>query len=575
MNAALKEGFYTRADEYGLLEVYGVDATRFLQAQTTNDIHQLAEYSSQTSCLLDRKAHIEAYFQIYRKHHSYRIIAERPQVTHILEHLEQYRFADKVEFVDLTSGGTFFAVEGPRARSVIDAGMQDALRPETFVHYLADISLFHCPVHLFKRPLVGADGYFLWVPNSDRDKLEAALEKTCKEFGLIRLDEKELEQARIEIGVPKYNIEFDSTNFLPETGLEHQCVSYTKGCFLGQEVLARVRSQGAPNKGLVGLLFPKGKEFKIDGHREVVAHDKTIAWIKSSCFSNAMNRTVAMAYVARDYRVPDTMITGILDGVEVRLEVTSLPFYHPETAKTKARKLYEEALFQFAKEDERSHQNNGAESSSVKLLRDALELDPFLEDAYESLGVILSKRGHLEEAIGLMKKLAEMNPESVMAHTNLSIFYLEKGLKEEAEEEKAISLSIRMKIAAQQAMTETQAKQKQEDEKAEQLERLKMFEQVLQIDPEDLLANYGAGSCYTTLGEFDKAIPYLKRAITLKATHTVAYLSLGVAYEGLGEWSSAARIYKDGISVASKRGDMQPMQDMQNRLAKIQAGKPE
>src|ERR1700679_932823 len=123
MSVAIKEGFYTRADNYGLMEVYGADATRFLQAQTTNDINQLAEYSSQTSCLLDRKAHIEAYFQIYPKHHSYRIVAERPQIAHILEHLEQYRFADKVEFVDLTAGGTFFAVEGPRARSVIDAGM--------------------------------------------------------------------------------------------------------------------------------------------------------------------------------------------------------------------------------------------------------------------------------------------------------------------------------------------------------------------------------------------------------------------------------------------------------------------
>ncbi|MFX8389399.1 hypothetical protein ABTL55_19245, partial [Acinetobacter baumannii] len=78
MSIAIKDGFYTRADGYGLLEVYGADATRFLQAQTTNDINQLAEYSSQTACLLDRKAHIEAYFQIYRKHQSYRIIAEKP-----------------------------------------------------------------------------------------------------------------------------------------------------------------------------------------------------------------------------------------------------------------------------------------------------------------------------------------------------------------------------------------------------------------------------------------------------------------------------------------------------------------
>jgi tetratricopeptide (TPR) repeat protein len=206
-------------------------------------------------------------------------------------------------------------------------------------------------------------------------------------------------------------------------------------------------------------------------------------------------------------------------------------------------------------------------------LRQALELDPFLEDAYESLGVILSKRGHLTEAIALMKKLAELNPESVMAHTNLSVFYLVENNIEMAEEEKAISMSIRMKIAARLAVEETQDKKRKDEEKTEQLERLKMFEQVLQIDSEDLLANYGAGSCYEALGEFEKAVPLLKKAIEVKPTHTVAYLSLGVAYEGLGEFARAAETYKEGIAVAAKRGDMQPMQDMQNRLGKIQAVK--
>jgi folate-binding protein YgfZ len=574
MSTAIKDGFYTRADNYGLMEVYGADATRFLQAQTTNDINQLAEYSSQTSCLLDRKAHIEAYFQVYRKHHSYRLVAERPQIDHIMQHLELYKFADKVEFINLTEGGTFFAVEGPRARSVIDAGMLGTTRLEAFVHYLADLNLFHCAVHLFRKPLMGNEGYFLWVPNSDKEKLFAGLKKACKEFGVQYLSDEELELARIEIGVPKFGVDFDSSNFLPETGLETQSVSYTKGCFLGQEVLARVRSQGSPTKGLVGLLLPEGKRYELPLDTKIMTGDKQVAWIKSSCFSSSMNRTVAMAFVIRDLRVPDTSFTGTIDGDQVEFKVTTLPFYHPETSGTRARKLYEQALQIFAKEDELEHSKTDKEDSqSVSLLRQALELDPFLEDAYESLGVILSKRGHLPEAISLMKKLAELNPESVMAHTNLSVFYLEENNIELAEEEKAISMSIRMKIAAKLAMEETQDKKRHEEQKIEQMERLKMFEQVLQIDSEDLLANYGAGSCYEALGEFDKAIPLLKKAIEVKPTHTVAFLSLGVAYEGLGEFSKAAETYKEGISVASKRGDMQPMQDMQNRLGKIQAVK--
>ena len=428
--------------------------------------------------------------------------------------MEQYRFADKVEFVDLTDGGTFFAIEGAKARSVIEAGMLDSIRLETFIHYLADINLFHCPVHLFRKQLIAQEGYFLWVPHSDGNKLAAAIEKTCKEFGLYHANDDELEQARIEIGVPKFAVDFDSTNFLPETGLEQQFVSYSKGCFLGQEVLARVRNQGAPAKGLVGLLFPPALRYPLNQKSQLLIDDKQIASIKSHCFSEAMNRTVALAYVSRDYRVPNNTLSVTINGEKVDLTVSTLPFYHPETDRTKAQKLYEQALQYFAKEDEHDYAQIGKETSqSVSCLRQALEFDPFLENAYESLGVILSKRGHLDEAIQLMKKLAELNPESVMAHTNLSVFYLAKGLKEEAEEEKAISMSIRMKIASLEVMSEKQEKKRKEDERIEQLERLKMFEQVLQIDTQDFLANYGAGSCYTALGEFTKAIPLLKKAI--------------------------------------------------------------
>jgi tetratricopeptide (TPR) repeat protein len=231
--------------------------------------------------------------------------------------------------------------------------------------------------------------------------------------------------------------------------------------------------------------------------------------------------------------------------------------------------LYGRALQSFAHEQEAT--TNADTDHSVVLLREVLELDPFFEDGYEALGVILSKRGRLDEAITLMKKLAELNPDSVMAHTNLSVFYVEKGMKEAAEDEKAISMSIRMKLAAQLASAEIQDKKKKEEEEQEARDRMAMFKEVLDIDDDDLLANYGVGSCQVALGEYEQAIPFLEKALKIKPTHTVAYVCLGEAYEGLGKKSKAVDAYEQGIAVASKRGDMTPMQDMQKRLAVLQA----
>jgi folate-binding protein YgfZ len=566
-----EHGFYSCSADYGLVEVYGPDAARFLQAQTTNDIHELAEGSSQVSCLLDRKAHVEAYFQIYRKHQSYRILAETEQIPKIITHLESYKFADKVEFVDWSKTGKFFLVQGHRARSVLDAGLNDTIRLEAFVHYLADLSLWHCPVHAFRKSLVAQDGFFLWVTNSDHSKFCKSFEKVCNQFGLTKFENHDIEKLRVEIGVPKFGVDFDSNNFLPETALDQLCVSYTKGCFLGQEVLARVRSQGSPTRGLVGLLFPENQNLQFERDAALLQGGKEVGWLRSNVYSEANKRTLALGFVVRDLRVPDSTIAVTIDGAAYQLRVTTLPFFKPETAGTRARRLYEEALQVFAREDEQEKSRSKVDSRSVQLLRESLDLDPFLEDAYESLGVILSKRGNLEEAIQLMKKLAELNPDSVMAHTNLSVFYLEKGLKEEAEEEKAISMSIRMKMAAHEAMANSQKQEQATAERQAQEDRLHMFEQVLQIDSEDLLANYGAGSCYVALGEPEKALAFLKRALAVKPTHTVAYLSLAEAYENLSKTSEAVQTYKEGIAVASKRGDLAPMQEMQLRLARLES----
>jgi folate-binding protein YgfZ len=565
--ATLRErGGYFHASNYGLIEVYGPDTARFLQSQTTNDVNSLSACCGQPTCLLDRKAHVLAAFDLYRRHKSFRIIVETSQIERILAHFDEYRFADKVEFLDLTNTGEFFAVQGPEAPHAIAAAEREKSK-ECCEHDVTDTVLWDMPVHVFRKSVTGELGYFIWISRSHTKEFTEAAEKKCTEFGFAELDEPSLETARIEAGLLKFGVDFDQEFLLPETGTEETVASFTKGCFLGQEVLARVKSQGSPSRAIVGVLFGDDFKSQVPIDSKIISEGKEVGWIKSNTYSSQLNKFIGYALVKRDWRVAGKKFDAEVAGVKTDLTVTMLPFQKAETAQERAKRLYDKALALYPKESETE-----TESESVALLRQVLRLNPKYEDAYETLGVILSKRDHLDEAIKLMEQLALINPDSVMAHTNLSVFYVQKGDKDKAEEEKAISMSIRMQLAAREA---TVTKKKEEESKQNRqavLDRMNMFKQVLGIDAEDLLANYGYGSCLVELQEFQNAVPYLQKAIAVKPMHTVAYVALAKAYEGLSNKKEMTSILEQGIEVASKKGDLVPLKEMQTMLASAATG---
>jgi tetratricopeptide (TPR) repeat protein len=316
-----------------------------------------------------------------------------------------------------------------------------------------------------------------------------------------------------------------------------------------------MKTYSAPRKGLVGLSFPTDSTTDLlppSGIASDVPAAET-GQIKTLVYSPTLARPLALAYVPRSHRTPGELIkVGKHDAT-----VCLLPFYKSQPPLERARTLYERALEDYASD---------RTEAAISNLRESLLLNPTFADAYEVLGVILSKHGDLDEAIRLMKRLADLQPDSVMAHTNLSVFYMEQGNKEAAEEEKAISMSITMEKLARE-MRQQQEQQEQQKRKIEDAkERIEMFKQVLAIDPEDQLANYGMGNLLVDIDEFTDAVPHLRKAVELKPTHTAAYLALGKALEGAKQSTEASEVYKRGIEIAAQRGDMTPLKEMRSRL---------
>lgn len=568
VTAVRRKGGYFLLEGISIVELSGKDAQSFLQGRSSNDVKALQVGQGQLSSLLDRKGYLIAFISVHRiSENKYWLLSYPQQGETILKEFSTYHFREQIEYKQLDNDFACLTLQGISSWLLLrEIGASELHTEENSIQ---ELELLGSPCVIVSRSFCGDAGLLIFVRKADAIALKN-LEELALKNDFIKISTDSFETLRIEAGIPLFGVDMGTQQLLPETGFEQYAASYNKGCFQGQEVLARIKTYGAPRRALVGLSFTTGFEssnklnsIPLDSEFFIDAEESGI--IKSNVFSPTFKQFISLAYIARDYRVPDKPIEVEIGEKKYKAIVKFLPFYVAGTNKLKAKELYEKALQEFAL---------GSEEKAITVLREVIELDPFLADAYESLGAILSRHEQYDEAIALMHRLQSLDPNSIMAHTNLSIYYMHQGDKEKAEEEKAISMGLRMsELAKEHAQKKKEVEDKQKlAEEAES--RLEMFRQVLALDPSDFLANNGVGTVYVELARYDESIPYLVKAIEVKPTHTVAYLALGKAYENLNRLDDAANIYKRGIDVAAKRGDITPMKEMQLLLAQVESRIP-
>jgi folate-binding protein YgfZ len=129
---------------------------------------------------------------------------------------------------------------------------------------------------------------------------------------------------RIEAGQPRYGIDMDETHIVTEANLD-EAVSYTKGCYIGQEIIARIKYRGHVAKKLVGLNFDRAVKLE-DAAKIRSVDDKEIGRITSSTLSPYLGRTIALGYVKYDYIAPGTEVKIASEAKEFAARVTELPF---------------------------------------------------------------------------------------------------------------------------------------------------------------------------------------------------------------------------------------------------------
>ena len=197
------------------------------------------------------------------------------------------------------------------------------------------------------------------------------------------------------------------------------------------------------------------------------------------------------------------------------------------------------------------------EEASQKLSRIAGQF-PAFEDAYEALSVILYNQKQYDPAILLLKKWISVNPDSIMAHTNLSRCYVAKQMILEAEHEQAEARRLTWKA-------ELKAKKK-EMPKVDYEEQIARFKEVIELDPADVLGYFSLGNAYLDSGRKREAMEAFEKAVEADSNHSSSYYGFGLSLEALGDFEKAKKIYNRGIKVAEERGDMMTQKKMESRL---------
>ena len=303
MTASLQPGQAAFLDLSGRtkLRITGNDRLRFLNGQITNDLRKATETAAIEACVLNAKGKINAHIFVSAAPDCFFVDAAPELRETLVTRLERYVIADDVQIEDVTDQLSIFhllsqTAPNLRVRRIISA-------------------------HRF-----GETGWDIWT---ERALYNAVLQELSSTYGL--LDHAAAEIARIEHGIPRWGRELTDEIIPIEANLEERAIDYEKGCYIGQEVISRIKMSGQTNKRLRGLIsledIPLQPGMKLAA---TSAKGKEAGWITSATRSEKIGKEIALGYVKRGFNDPGARLDALTSdsgtATAIAIEVVPLPF---------------------------------------------------------------------------------------------------------------------------------------------------------------------------------------------------------------------------------------------------------
>ncbi len=303
----------------GRILVSGSEAVTFLNGLITNDMKTLALNSWMTAAFANVQGRLLAVVHVLHQDDGFLIDTENVTHERVLNMLNRFTLAGDFRVADMSSEIAMLTVQGRKAADIIgtvineDAG---AIQPRQ----LLKTPFGQTEATIIRATHTAEDGFDVFIDANATQQLLDSLTAA----GATAVEQAVAETLRIEAGIPLYGVDMDETTIVTETNLD-DAVSFTKGCYLGQEIVVRIKHRGHVAKKLAGIVSEDGGVIKADA-KIISDNGKEIGGVTSSTFSPRLDRTIALAYVKYDYLAPGTKAM-VADG-ENKLtgSVTELPF---------------------------------------------------------------------------------------------------------------------------------------------------------------------------------------------------------------------------------------------------------
>lgn len=286
-------GFY--GQKRGLIAVWGKEAIQFLDGLITNDVKKLGDGEQMLAAFPNAQGRLLAVVRVLRQGDRFLFETEEATREKLFQNLFRFTFAgdffvedlsEKYHYFELFASGRKF--ESSDLRSQISG-------PGGLVSFESRM------------------GESLFVDLGAVEELRGSLLNS----GMVAIDDELFETLRIEAGVPKYGIDMDETTVVPELGID-ELVSYDKGCYIGQEIIARIHFRGHVAKQLTGLV----SDAPLRSGSDLTVDDKDAGRITSTTYSPRLGKHIALAFVRYAHLAPGTVLR--VEGQDA--VVTPLPF---------------------------------------------------------------------------------------------------------------------------------------------------------------------------------------------------------------------------------------------------------
>lgn len=321
--AALSDVVAFDISSRGKIELVGPEAGFFLHNLSTNDVKNLPVGAGCEAFLCTGKARVIAHMLVghyQEKEGSVLRLDFVPGFNEaVYQHLNHHLISEQVELTDRTKDFALLRLAGPRAAVVLTSVVGRDLSALPPYHLEAVAWPGEAFGHVRQVPDLGIPAWDCWFAQDQGELLKSRLAEAGVPWG----DPQTMELLRLEVGTPVYGQDIDADRFVVEVN-RPGAISYTKGCYLGQEPIVMARDRGQVNRLLLGVVA-EGEEPLTPGAK-LFSGEVEVGLVTSSAWSPRLGKVIALAYLRRGHQEPGTKLLAHPPVVGRPVVVAKLPF---------------------------------------------------------------------------------------------------------------------------------------------------------------------------------------------------------------------------------------------------------